>query len=147
MPMWQHFQIGANCTILITGIHVVTPLIAAAHQSYHEAVTVLIEAKAPFDRVNRLGWTVVTKAAVLGEANTDYQQTKAHLVNAGADLRIGKKSRGYPHHHPEMRVLRTLRSCCVKDGSKTPGSLTRLTRSWRRRLSLGHRRSALVRRR
>ena len=44
-----------------------TALIAAAHLGHHEVVRALVEAGAPLDHVNNLGWTALIEAVILGD--------------------------------------------------------------------------------
>ena len=96
----------------ITSIYDGTALIAAAHLGNWESVQVLIEAGAPLDHVNNLGWTALIEAVVLGDGGPRHVKTARLLVKAGADRSItdrnGKtplqlaRERGYPEM---IRVL------------------------------------------
>ena len=72
----------------ITSIYVGTALIAAAHLGNWESVQVLIEAGAPLDHVNNLGWTALIEAVVLGDGGPRHVKTARLLVDAGADRSI-----------------------------------------------------------
>jgi ankyrin repeat protein len=48
----------------------------------------LIEAKAPLDHVNMLGWTALITAVVLGNGDKNYLDTVEALIKAGADAQI-----------------------------------------------------------
>ena len=76
----------------VTGPYDGTALISAAHLGHVEMVKALIEAKAPLDHVNALGWTALLMAVVLGNGDKDHVATVEALVNAGADTEI--KDRG-----------------------------------------------------
>jgi uncharacterized protein len=65
-----------------------TALIAAAHLGHAEVVQILIDAKAPLDHVNNLGWTAVIEAVVLGDGGRNHVETLEALVKAGANLNI-----------------------------------------------------------
>lgn len=69
----------------ITSIWDGTALIAAAHLGHAEVVKVLIEAGAPLDHVNNLGWTAVIESIVLGDGGPRHIATLRALVDAGAD--------------------------------------------------------------
>jgi uncharacterized protein len=47
-------------------------------------VQVLIDAGAPLDHVNRLGWTALIEAVVLGDGGPRHLDTARRLVAAGA---------------------------------------------------------------
>jgi ankyrin repeat protein len=76
---------AGNRATNITSRYDGTALIAAAHLGHHEVVRILIDAGAPLDHVNNLGWTAMIEAVVLGDGGPDHQQTLRHLVEAGAD--------------------------------------------------------------
>jgi ankyrin repeat protein len=71
-----------------------TALIAAAHRGHVEVVRILIAHKAPLDHVNRLGWTALIEAVVLGNGGADHVATVEALVRAGADADIKDRHGG-----------------------------------------------------
>jgi ankyrin repeat protein len=70
-----------------------TALIAAAHRGHVEVVRILIAHHAPLDHVNRLGWTALLEAVVLGNGGPAHVAVVEALVRAGADVDI-KDRRG-----------------------------------------------------
>ncbi len=83
---------GANAG-LVTSPYQGTALIASAHLGHVEVVRALIEAKAPLDHVNNLGWTALIEAIVLGDGGARHTEIVALLIAAGADLDLAD-SRG-----------------------------------------------------
>lgn len=65
-----------------------TALIAAAHLGHDEVVRALIEAGAPLDHVNNLGWTALIEAVVLGDGGSRHIACVRALVEAGANREI-----------------------------------------------------------
>ena len=65
-----------------------TALIAAAHLGHAEVVRTLIQARAPLDHVNNLGWTALIESIVLGDGGPRYRETLKALIEAGASLTI-----------------------------------------------------------
>jgi len=65
-----------------------TALIAAAHLGHVEIVRALIDARAPLDHVNNLGWTALIEAVVLGNGGKNHTETVELLVRAGADTEV-----------------------------------------------------------
>ena len=63
-----------------------TALIAAAHLGHDGVVRELIEAGAPLDHVNNLGWTAVIEAVILGDGGRRHVATLRALVDAGANV-------------------------------------------------------------
>ncbi len=92
-----------NRADLITSIYVGTALIAAAHLGHHEVVAILIEAGAPLDHVNNLGWTALMESVVLGDGGPDHVETARLLVEAGADISIPDRAGATPLDHARRR--------------------------------------------
>ena len=88
---------------LITSVYDGTALIAAAHLGHHEVVAILIEAGAPLDHINNLGWTALIEAVVLGDGGSAHVRTAQHLVKAGADQSIADRNGVAPLEHAKMR--------------------------------------------
>jgi ankyrin repeat protein len=80
-----------------------TALIAAAHLGHAEVVKTLIDAGAPLDHVNNLGWTALIEAVILGDGGPRHQQTVLHLVSAGADKTIADRNGLTPADHARAR--------------------------------------------
>ena len=80
-----------------------TALIAAAHLGHAEVVKTLIEAGAPLDHINNLGWTALIEAVILGDGGPRHQQTVRHLVEAGADKAIADRQGETPLDHARSR--------------------------------------------
>lgn len=80
-----------------------TALIAAAHLGHHAVVRRLIEAGAPLDHVNNLGWTALMEAVVLGDGGPDHQACVQALVDAGADPSIADRGGITPLEHARSR--------------------------------------------
>jgi uncharacterized protein len=77
----------------VTGQSDGTALISAAHLGYVEFVKLLIEANAPVDHVNAMGWTALITAVVLGNGSKEHVATIEALVKGGAEVEI-KDRRG-----------------------------------------------------
>ena len=66
-----------------------TALIPACERGHVETVRVLAHTKNyPIDHVNRLGWTALMEAVVLGDGSKKYQEIIQILKEAGANLQI-----------------------------------------------------------
>ncbi|MCA9839208.1 MAG: ankyrin repeat domain-containing protein [Trueperaceae bacterium] len=70
-----------------------TALIAAAHLGNIETIERLIQAKAPLDHVNNLGWTALIEAIVLGDGGQRHTAVVKALLDAGANPHLAD-SRG-----------------------------------------------------
>jgi ankyrin repeat protein len=84
---------GGASTSNVTSPYDGTALIAAAHRGHVEVVRILIAHHAPLDHVNRLGWTALLEAVVLGNGGAAHVAIVEALVKAGADVDI-KDHRG-----------------------------------------------------
>lgn len=62
-----------------------TALIAAAHLGHVEPIRALVEAGAPLDHVNTLGWTALIESIVLGDGGPRHTESLRLLVAAGAN--------------------------------------------------------------
>jgi ankyrin repeat protein len=78
---------GANVAA-VTGNLDGSALISAAHLGHVEILRALIEGKAPLDHVNRLGWSALMMAVVLGNGSKNHVECVEALVKAGADTEI-----------------------------------------------------------
>lgn len=85
-----------------------TALIAAAHLGHHAVVKRLIDAGAPLNHVNNLGWTALIEAVVLGDGGENHQKTVAHLVAAGADRSIADREGATPLDLARARGYETI---------------------------------------
>jgi ankyrin repeat protein len=80
-----------------------TALIAAAHLGHVDIVRALIEAKAPLDHINNLGWTALIEAVVLGNGGKNHVDTVEALVKAGADVDIKDRHGSTALDHARQR--------------------------------------------
>jgi len=80
-----------------------TALIAAAHLGHEAVVQALIEAGAPLDHVNNLGWTALIEAVVLGDGGKRHVATAKALVAAGANKAIADRNGLTPLQHAHRR--------------------------------------------
>jgi len=97
-------ELGASAKN-ITSRYDGTALIAAAHLGHAEVVRTLIQAGAPLDHINNLGWTALIESIVLGDGGPRHTETLRALLEAGANVNLADrngqtplalaKSRGY----------------------------------------------------
>ncbi|WP_208978230.1 ankyrin repeat domain-containing protein [Pseudovibrio denitrificans] len=59
----------------------------------------LIDAGAPLDHVNNLGWTALLEATILGDGSEPYQAIVEKLVDAGASKTIADRNGNLPIDH------------------------------------------------
>jgi ankyrin repeat protein len=94
---------GGGSARNITSQYDGTALIAAAHLGHVEIVRTLIEAKAPLDHVNNLGWTALIEAVVLGSGDKNHIDVVEALVKAGADVDIKDRQGSTALTHARQR--------------------------------------------
>lgn len=92
-----------------------TALIAAAELGYAEVVRRLVEAGAPLDHVNSLGWTALMEAVVLGDGGPDHQEVVRLLLEAGADRSIADRDGVTPLEHARARGYVEIANLLKKD--------------------------------
>jgi ankyrin repeat protein len=81
-----------------------TALIPACERGYVETVRLLANTKNfPRDHVNRLGWTALMEAIVLGNGSKKYQEIVQILKDAGAKLDIPDFNGTSPLQHAQQR--------------------------------------------
>jgi ankyrin repeat protein len=80
-----------------------TALIAAAHLGHVEVVRVLVEAGAPLDHVNNLGWTALLEAVILGDGGPRHVAVVRLLVAAGAAGDLADRQGVTPLAHARAR--------------------------------------------
>jgi hypothetical protein len=79
-------------------------LIPACERGHVETVQLLANTQGfPIDHVNRLGWTALMEAIVLGNGSKKYQQIVQILKDAGANLTIPDKDGITPLQHARSR--------------------------------------------
>lgn len=88
---------------LVTSTYDGTALIAASHLGHHQVVQSLIDAGAPLDHVNNLGWTALIEAVILGDGGPRHIETVRALISAGADRTIADGDGITPLRHAEIR--------------------------------------------
>jgi len=77
-------------------------LIPACERGYVETVKLLANTKDfPIDHVNRLGWTALMEAVLLGNGSKKYQEVVQILVDAGCNINIPDKDGVTPLQHAE----------------------------------------------
>jgi ankyrin repeat protein len=99
---------AGNRADLTTSRYDGTALIAAAHLGHAAVVKLLIDAGAPLDHVNNLGWTALIEAVILGDGGAGHQETVRHLLAAGANAKIADRDGATPLDHARRRGYRQM---------------------------------------
>lgn len=69
-----------------------TGLIRAADRGHVEIIAELLKTDIKIDHINRLGWTALLEAVILGDGGTRHTETVRLLVEAGADVHLGDRN-------------------------------------------------------
>ncbi|MCO6497221.1 MAG: ankyrin repeat domain-containing protein [Chitinophagaceae bacterium] len=84
-------------------------LIPACERGHVETVRLLANVEGyPIDHVNRLGWTALMEAVILGDGSKKYQEVVKILKDAGAKLDIPDKDGITPLQHARARGYREI---------------------------------------
>ena len=110
-------QLGASAK-QITSRYDGTALIAAAHLGHDEVVRLLIEAGAPLDHVNNLGWTALIESIVLGQGGPRHVATLTALVRAGANLNLADRNGQTPLQLARRRSYAAMVAILEQAGAK-----------------------------
>ena len=110
-------QSGASAK-LVTSRYDGTALIAAAHLGHVEVVKLLIEAGAPLDHVNNLGWTALIESIVLGNGGPRHTETLRALVRAGANVNIPDRNGAAPLQMARSRGYKAMVEILERSGAK-----------------------------
>jgi ankyrin repeat protein len=80
-----------------------TGLIRAAERGHVDIVRRLLQTDIDVDHVNRLGWTALLEAIILGDGAEEHTETVRLLVEAGADVDLADAQGQTPLAHAEAR--------------------------------------------
>jgi ankyrin repeat protein len=80
-----------------------TGLIRAADRGHVEIIAELLKTDISIDHVNRLGWTALLEAIILGDGGPRHTQVVRLLVDAGADVNLADGNGVTPLTHARQR--------------------------------------------
>ena len=80
-----------------------TGLIRAADRGHVEVIRELLQTDTPVDHVNRLGWTALLEAIILGDGGPRHTEVVRLLVAAGADVNLADGQGVSPLTHARRR--------------------------------------------
>ena len=95
-----------------------TGLIRAAERGYPRIIARLLETDIDVDHVNRLGWTALLEAVILGEGGRPHVRTVRLLVGAGADPNIPDESGTTALAHARRRGLEAIERILLEGGAR-----------------------------
>jgi len=94
-------------------------LIPACERGHVETVIALLEDKKfPINHINRLGWTGLLEAVILGDGGPRHIRIVQLLIDAGADLNIADKDGVTTLQHARQKKQTAIASLLEKAGAK-----------------------------
>jgi ankyrin repeat protein len=94
-----------------------TALIPAAERGHVETVKTLIDAGVAVDHVNRLGWTALLEAIILGNGGDSHTEIVRLLIEAGADVNLGDSDGVTPLAHAKRQGFRRIERLLAAAGA------------------------------
>ena len=112
-PRLLELTLGAGASVNAKDSYNGTGLIRAAERGHAGIVRRLLATPIDRDHVNRLGWTALLEAIILGDGGGAHTETVRALVRGGADVNLADRGGVTPLSHAEQlghdaiaRVLR-----------------------------------------
>ena len=117
-PRLLDLTLGADADVDAKDGYNGTGLIRAAERGYPRIVARLLETDIDVDHVNRLGWTALLEAVILGEGGRPHVRTVRLLVDAGADPNIPDESGTIALGHARRRGLEAIERILLEAGAR-----------------------------
>jgi uncharacterized protein len=99
-----------------------TGLIRAAHRGHVEIIRELLQTDIPVDHVNRLGWTALLEAIILGDGGPRHTEVVRLLVDAGANVNLADSNGVTPLAHAQRRGFAEIASILTAAGATYSGA-------------------------
>jgi ankyrin repeat protein len=95
-----------------------TGLIRAADRGFIEIVRELLKTGIKIDHVNRLGWTALLEAVILGRGDANHTEVVRLLVSAGANVNLADGSGKTPLAHARERGYTQIAAILTSAGAR-----------------------------
>jgi hypothetical protein len=95
-----------------------TGLIRAADRGHVEIIAALLQTEIAIDHVNRLGWTALLEAIILGDGGLRHTEVVRLLVEAGADVNLADGQGVSPLAHAQQRGYDTIAAILLAAGAQ-----------------------------
>ncbi|WP_436487108.1 ankyrin repeat domain-containing protein [Chitinophaga sp. ARDCPP14] len=94
-------------------------LIPACERAHLEVIAILLADKNfPVDHINRLGWTALLEAVILGQGGAAHQQVVKMLIAAGAHVNIADKDGVTALQHAQKRGYKEIVQLLQQAGAR-----------------------------
>jgi uncharacterized protein len=103
-----------HCTDSYNG----TGLIRAADRGHVEIIRELLKTDIRVNHVNRLGWTALLEAIILGDGGKRHTEVVRLLVDSGADVNLADKDRVTPLAHAKSKGYADIIKILENSGAK-----------------------------
>ena len=117
-PRLLELTLGAGADVNAKDSYNGTGLIRAGERGHDRIVRRLLETEIDVDHVNRLGWTALLEAIILGEGGRAHTETVRLLVGAGADVNLPDKEGATPLDHARERDFPAIERILRRAGGK-----------------------------
>jgi hypothetical protein len=95
-----------------------TALIPACHHGYPDTVRELLKTSIDIDHVNKLGWTALLEAVILGDGGARYRDIVGQLIAARANLNLADRDGRTPLWHARSRGLTAIADMLAAAGAR-----------------------------
>lgn len=93
-------------------------LIPACERGHVEVVKELLKTDIDIDHVNRLGWTALLEAIILGDGGPRHREIVRRLVQAGANINLPDGEGVTPLQHARLKGLKDIADRLESAGAK-----------------------------
>jgi ankyrin repeat protein len=95
-----------------------TGLIRAAERGHVAIIRELLKTDIEIDHVNRLGWTALLEAIILGEGGERHTEVVRLLVEAGAEVNLADSNGVTPLKHAQQRGFKNIEQILILAGAR-----------------------------
>ena len=110
--------LDAGADVYSTDSYNGTGLIRAADRGHAEVIAELLKTGIRVDHINKLGWTALLEAIILGDGGARHTEVVGLLIDAGADVNLADRSGVSPLAHAQDKGFANIAEVLAKAGAK-----------------------------